>query len=349
MSILPPSVPNVNLNTESSYDHAQLLRDNEKLLKRRIADGIITSPKPLVEAVKPPQSTPEIEPEPSPKKDPHPTPTFIKIHSKLAAAILSLKSSHLARAYALWAIIRSDGKTWHYQKDVLDIAAKTGKTERTIKKWLAAGEGVFWVKGWHRGRRTISHTGKDKVLDYFGLPEPGKVIDVNINHLQGKLKVVRAAMFGTWLSKDSRWASRDTIKILTGVKPRTQSSYEKTNHTQKQKVFTNWGWFDDTGKHQQMRQLPNRYYAPFNPHYQGHNSKRYNLRTAGFNGQISDVLDVAAVKGSVTGKVLFDNVNGAISKAKKLKSDGTEGCLFGVIGYGPNKSILCKTVEIQLA
>lgn len=316
----------------------------------KIADKVekdTSSQKPRVEAVELPQDTPQTKPEP--KKDPHPTPHFIKVHSKLAAAVLSLKSSNLDRAFVLWAIIRSDGKSYHYQNDVIAIAAKTGKTERTIKKWIAAGENIFWVKGWLHGRRTISHKSPNRVLDYFGLPEPGKVIDVNIKKLLGKLKVVRAELFATWISRDSRWAARGTIEIITGVKPRSQINYERTNHTQKQKVFANWGWFDDTGKHQQMRQLPNRYLAPLNPHFQKHNSKRYDLRTVDFNSQNSDVLDIAAVKVGVTGRVLFDAVSGAIDKAKKLKKLDIEGCLFGVIGYGPKKSILCKTVEIQLA
>ena len=53
------------------------------------------------------------------------------------------KDANLQRAFALWAIIRLENDTWCYQTKAIETGLQTGKTGRTIKRWLAAGEGIF--------------------------------------------------------------------------------------------------------------------------------------------------------------------------------------------------------------
>ncbi len=159
----------------------------------------------------------------------------------------------------MWLDLRSEGG-WYYVTDLLAEYSKlTNRTERTVRRWLNAGEGMLWDYGLHDNKRSIYLIGKKRVMKYFDLPIPGRVILVDREDLFGSLQRLRATLSTTWMNgKEKAFCSRAIIEQKIGKTHQTQLNYEK--HTkQKKKAIISDDMKSEYGG--DWKQFPNRYYA----------------------------------------------------------------------------------------
>lgn len=292
----------------------------------------------------PPQDAPKSPPQAAPpKQDVTPQATKqqqISVHSRLALAVLRDKRTHMHRAFALWVTLRADNKTWHKLSDVITAtAAETGTNPRTIKRWLDAGQNIFWATGRNRqGDKTIWLRGKDKVFATYKLTTPGRVLNIPRDRLLGSLQQLRATLQACWLNKQARWASRDTLKGVTGVSGQTQLNYERHNGQRKQSVWA----LDTRTEYGDVRQLPNKYQAVFYPKHNDKVNNRYKLYTPEINGTGSTGNRVG--DNGLIQRVFFDNCNRAVEAAEKRAKAGQWGNVFALADYTKKNNILVRTI-----
>ena len=274
---------------------------------------------------------------------PPPAPTIIlknqtRVHSNLAVAVLGDKRQGIHRAFTIWLTLHRQNSAWFDYNDVLNFYAdETGNHPRNVRRWLDAGNGIFWIYGQSQGKRTLSIIGKDRVFAGYKLDDPGRVLLVDTDQLLGKLQQARAALYATWIGgKNNKWASRATIENLTNVTERTQLNYDHQNQQKKQKTFA-VDWQIESGK---PRQLPNRYHAVYHPAHNGQSGKkRYGLYTLENNGATKTNVNEG------TKRILFDNPNGAVQTARKRAKQGQDGQCFAIIGDTKRGNLLVKTID----
>lgn len=223
----------------------------------------------------------------APPDEPHiiiARPENIKIHPQLALSVLNLSEANAHRAYAMWTVIRAfenpTGIPWYSEVDIISFFAKeTGKHRRTIRRWLAAGDDLFFDLTVKRGKRVIFLRGKKRVLDAFNIGSPGRVAIMPSAKAFGDLQPWRSSLYQSRLGTKSQWASRDTLKQLTGVNERTQRNYDQVSDTEVMPVYTEEHRLEYIEVGNKVRQLPNRYLAAFE-RVSKKNGKQFDLRVA---------------------------------------------------------------------
>ena len=274
-----------------------------------------------------------------------------RIHSLLAVAVLGDKRPNIHRAFTLWLTLRQQNRAWFSKSEVIRFyAEKTGKHPRNVRRWLDSGDGVFWVFG---RKNRLSILGKNRVFANYRLVKPGRVLLVDTDKLMGKLQGVKSTLYGCWLGgKNSKWASRATIRKITNVSESTQLNYDRQNKQKKQATYA-LDWRTESSEN---RQLPNRYQAVFYPAHSGKQSdktRRYNLYSLDTNGVTSTQGDSLSAGVPISGtnvtgepgRVLFDNPNRALAAARKRAKQGIEGQCFMVIGDSPKGNLILKTID----
>ncbi len=196
----------------------------------------------------------------------------VKLHSYLITEILKSNRADLHRAYAMWAYLRMLGFRFDFSDLLIEFEEKTGKNERTIRRWLNAGEGIFW----NTNKNGVWLIGKDRVGNHFGLPVLGRVLLADEKDLFGGLQHLRATLSTGWFNgKEKVFASRATIKNIIGKSHQTQLNYEE--HTKQKKIFIKSNEFkSEYGDN--WRQFPNIYYAVnYAKHYKKSNEQRWDF------------------------------------------------------------------------
>jgi hypothetical protein len=236
----------------------------------------------------------------------------VKFHSYITQEILKSDSANLHRAFAIWSVLRSE--TWFYLDDLLtEFTEKTGKTERTVRRWFNSGEDIFWRYGHHKNRRTIVLIGKWQVMEYYDLPIPGRVILIDEENLFGGLQKLRAHLSTSWMNgKEKAFASRQTIESKIDKVPQTQRNYEKQTRSKSQPIrILNWH-----AEYAEFKQLPNLYYAVNYAKYYKRPKYRYGFISGG-----DDTWTTTSNR-----KLLY----GSCDKAKKAASKRDDGQVFGI-------------------
>jgi len=341
-SALPPNIPG-----PQNRDY-YLARAVELERLAQPAPAPVTPPAPRLVAGPGPGSAGDT----SATRDKPRQPAQVRVHTLLARAVLADKRAHLHRAFSLWSLLRARGETWHYTNDIIrEFSQLTSTSERTVRRWLEAGEGIFWSFGQQRrgGQRTLWLKSKDKLFAYYQLEKPGRVALVQSEQLTSKLQKVRAALFSLWLDKDQRWCSRATIQRLTGASERSQRNYDRLNQQHKQPVYCLNG-------SDKARQLPNRYSSGYSTPNSNvsRGQKRYGLYTPEFNiaesSQANGLAAARSVEQSVgdnatrPARVLFDNAPGALRAAQKRAGAGLTGNLFVTTDTTKRGKVLVRSV-----
>ncbi len=317
-----------------------------------------------------PQPQPLAQPVPQPEPEPFPNLVYVDIFSTLALAVMHDHRAGIQQAFVLWSMGRQwsakrNGKPYWVKTEFIDHATNLfGRTRRTIQRWLAVAEGLFFRSGvWHDGRVTLSLIGRDRVLDAYSLVEPGKKMSVDVDRLTASLADLRACLFAMWQKKESQWAARTTIKELSGVPERTQRNYELKIDIKSEPIFSLETWWDeDHQKHREAKQLPNRYFAPFQPArtVQQNDRTQYGRRTQTAENksggesltqsrELSPAFAGMAVKGGSQyrgGRVLFDVAKSALEKAEKRAIQGQIGAVFWAHTRTCKGKILCRPCVI---
>ena len=155
----------------------------------------------------------------------------------------------------MWLVLRSRNQTTHNIIDLLiEFSSLTNKNERTIRKWIKAGEGIFW----NVNNQKLSMVGKNKVFAHFNIEKPGKVLLTDQKNLLGSLQKLRGILSSCWMNrKEKNWASRETITKLTGRSHQTQINHDKVINQKSDRVFCD-NWEVEKGERKQM---PNIYYT----------------------------------------------------------------------------------------
>lgn len=134
----------------------------------------------------------------------------VVIHQNLARLFThkSFGAPH-QRAYVLWAYLRSQGKTWHFYDEVVDMYVSWSKKHPdTVKSWIKQGVemSLFTIGRYHDGRQTLSIVGKIRVFNrHLGgdLP-PGKAVLVDADVLMSaNLQKLRSLLLYT-ISADKK-------------------------------------------------------------------------------------------------------------------------------------------------
>lgn len=285
-----------------------------------------------------------------------------RVHSRLAVTVLSDKRANIHRAFSIWLTARQGGRCWFYLDDLLEFyAGRTGQSERNIRRWIDAGEGIFFTWGSKGGRRVVTLLGKNRVFANYGLTKPGKVMLIETPALLGDLRPLRAALFACWVEKETKWASRQTIRGITTAAPRTQQNYDNVNQQRKQQTFC----LDFLTEHGEARQLPNRYYRRhFTQGKPAESKPRHNLYTPDSKGatcdpgaalghrspSLNNPKEVGVKAGNKPRRILFDSAPAAVKAAvTRAKAGQTMGQVFSVLDYTKGGKILLKSFDIGLA
>ena len=183
---------------------------------------------------------------------------FIRTPSYLSIEILKSRDANLHRAYSIWLLLRAkarDGKQcWFYLDDLLsEISELSGRTDRSVRRWINAGEDIFWIK--HNG--IISLIGKDTIYRHFNLERPGRIVMHDCSDLFKSLQSLRAHLALGWTNgRERAWASRETISGIIDKSHTTQIAYQKQTGQKTKEIFTDnmrneKGW---------LKRLPNYYF-----------------------------------------------------------------------------------------
>lgn len=236
----------------------------------------------------------------------------VKAHSYITQETLKSKNANIDRAFAMWLDLRSE--TWFYLDDLLaKFTEKTGKVERTVRRWFNSGEGIFWTYGNHNNRRTIVLIGKRQLMEHYDLPMPGRVILIDAENLFGSLQKLRAHLSTSWMNgKEKAFASRETIESKIDKTPQTQLNYEKQTRSKKLPIrILNWH-----AEYAEFKQLPNLYYAVNYAKYYEKPKYRYGFISGGDNTWTT----------TSNRKLLYGSCDKAIAAASKRDN----GDVFGI-------------------
>ena len=249
--------------------------------------------------------------------------TQARCHSQLAVAVLALKKADIHRAFAVWLSIDRSKRTWFSYSEMLQfVAEKWGSHHRNVRRWLAAGDGVFWSIGKAWGMKTIRFYGAYNVLRGFNLAVPGVVQFISTDALRGKLQALRSQLFGCTVTKDTgKWISRETLKTITGVEVRTQQNYHKLSGQKRLKTYAIGLKCDGGGN---VKQMPNIYHRLHKRPYYSKNKLRLGLYTPEKNETSSPdgCSRVGSVKTSAK-RLLFDTANKAIKAIDRYGEGAT--------------------------
>ncbi len=341
-----------------------------EILAKTLADP--TPPKPPPLGIYAPKTQPQplaLAQQPVPEPEPFPILAYVDIFSTLGLAVMHDHRAGIQQAFILWSMSRHwsakrNGLNYWFKSDFIDQAAMLfGRTRRSIQRWLAASEGLFFRSGvWHDGRVTLCLVGRDRVLDAYKLVEPGKKMSVDVYRLTASLADLRACLFAMWQKKESQWAARKTIEELSGVPERTQRNYERQLNIKSEPVFSLQTWWDeDRQQHREAKQLPNRYFALFQAartiEENGRTQYGRRVQTTENNsggelptpgGELSPAIAGMVVKcaGYRGGRVLFDVAKSALEKAKKRAIKGQIGAVFWAHTRTRKGKILCRPCVI---
>lgn len=268
-------------------------------------------------------------------------PLFVSVYADIALAMLGRKDANLQFAFVIWSL--REKKTYADREAVIHRMQKaTGKHRKTVQRWLQAGEGLFWTEDkqgrlwWHRCER---------VVDALGVAKPGRKLAIRSADLLNGLQRMRTALFNCRFNgKESQWASRQTLEELTGVEERTQRNYKRHTEAKIMPVFTLGPYrVEDSGEVLAVRQLPNRYFGPYEAHHKSEKQpeRRHGIRTVENNGAVE-----AGFADNVSRKperLLFDQPSAA-QDAAYIRGKKTFGEVFAVVNP-TQKSIICKTIS----
>ena len=268
-------------------------------------------------------------------------PSHLGIHSNLALAVLKTKDANTQYAFVIWGSFRSY-EGWFYTKtQVVSIARKTGKSELTINRWLKAGEGIFWHKGFNKEYNEICYywIGAKAVGNFFNLPSLGTVLSIYTDEwLNKKLKHVRANLKDCLIVKEKKIMSRKTEEILTGVLRRTQQQYDNISQIHRESTCMYWPWEDISGKKHEMKQMPNIYYQRFTAFYEkkDKDTKKYNLYTLDTNAlKTGEVGQLGVKTDKYTGRFFFDSKQAAYNKVLSMCKKDIDGYVLYKSGSTP--------------
>ena len=237
-------------------------------------------------------------------------PATIPLHPTVALALLREERVAEGRLWLLLRALDSEGRGWWARGEITavltDPASPTALcTPRYLRQLLAAGEGLFWRqdkqgKVWLRGQA--------KVAASLGLRRlNGRAVELPLSVLFQPIGELRAHLYASFHSGRGEEAgpiSRETLRDLSGVSPRSQQSHEKRARVEARPCLAvgpagtavaveEYAWqhgpaafsFTDTrgrfggpGQVHQARRLPNRYRGP---HPTGGRARRLNRQLAG--------------------------------------------------------------------
>ena len=283
------------------------------------------------------------EPNSPPKAKVINLPSHIGVHSKLALEMLKYKAN-TQYAFVIWASLRSyDG--WFYTKSQIEaIAQKTGKSGLSISRWLIAGEGIFWNKGFNKEYNEVCYywIGAHSVGHHFGLESLGTVLSIYTDTwINKKLQHVRANFKDCLIVKESKIMSRKTIEVLTGVLRRTQQNYDDVSQIRIEDTYVHWRWIDELGKEHTMKQMPNIYYQRFEPFYEKKkDTARYNPYTLVNNALETDASQPLGAKSEkYNGRFFFNNKQAAYNKVLSMRKKDVDGYVL----YKSGDTFACGT------
>lgn len=279
-----------------------------------------------------------IPPKPPVAKDT--IPFFVDVYADIALAVLARKEANLQFAFVIWSL--REKTTYADRETVISLMQEaTGKHRKTVQRWLKAGEGIFWTQDksgrlwWHRSER---------VMTAFGLAKVGRKISIPNEDLLNGLQRMRTALFNCRFNgKENQWASRETLAKLTGVEERTQRNYKQHTVAEIMPVFTLGPYrVEDSGEVLEVRQLPNRYFGPYEAQYKWDKQpeRRHGLRTVDNNG--ADKAGLADNVAQKSERLLFDKSEAAQEAAYDRGKKGY-GEVFAVVNPA-RRSIICKTI-----
>lgn len=228
----------------------------------------------------------------------------------------------------MWLILRGRGFKFYYDDLIIEFTERTGRVDRTVRRWINAGEGIFWNYGSDRnGKKVVSIIGKQRVIEYFELPIPGRVVLIDEDKLLGRLQLLRATLSTTWMNgKEKQFCSRALITKITGKTHQTQINYEK--HTGQKKLFiqTNQMKSEYGGDY---KQFPNIYYAVNYPeHYR---PKKHIYRYDFYPVENQKRENVAGKM-----KILYESVE----RADKAIAENRSNFALGIIKYKSNLALV---------
>jgi len=253
----------------------------------------------------------------------------------------------MARAFSLWLILRHRGQTWHYTADVITEFAKlTGNSTRAVRRWLDAGDGIFWLAGRKRGKATISLRGKNRVFASYMLDTPGRVALLPVERLTGRLQDLHAVLFSCHVQRDSKFMSRAKISQQTNTSERSQRTYDRLNDQHKQFIYR----LDGSGD---AKQTASRYHANYRTPMHVKRGQRFGLYTADTikvtcgQGDLSSAHltgdSEAAVK-TKPKRVLYDNANEAVKRASQRAKRGDDGNVLVVTSVTRKGNVLVRNI-----
>lgn len=240
----------------------------------------------------------------------HQRPATISLHPTLALALLQQGRVAEGRLWLLLRALDSEGRGWWARGEITAVLADPASatalcTPRYLRQLLAEGEGLFWRQDkqgqvWLRGQA--------KVAASLGLRRlNGRAVELPLSVLFQPIGELRAHLYASFHSGRGEEAgpiSRETLRDLSGVSPRSQQGYEKRARVEARPCLAvgpagtavavqEYAWqhgpaafpftdrrgrFGGPGATYQARRLPNRYRGP---HPTGGKPRRLNRQLAG--------------------------------------------------------------------
>lgn len=262
-----------------------------------------------------------------------------KLHANLANIFQQL-NARATRAYALWSYLRSTGVRWVDKEEAIKLAMdKTGRSRQTVLAWIKEGveKGLF-ING---RKNRLSIVGKSNVFKkYLHGNKPGVVVLIDAELLlTSSLSLLRARLYGTLFVKKATFATRETLKSLTGRSKRTQLKYDRLNHQRKRYNFL-------TNRPEQS-QTANTYFRAamyFTPNPKK-NVVRQNLYGRGNShewgsgnfplGGCVPTLTGYGISSTVEKKVFFERMENGLEAAKRRFKKGLNDIVF--VATAPEK------------
>jgi hypothetical protein len=174
--------------------------------------------------------------------------SLFTIHPSLALALLRQQQVATGRLWLLLRALDDEGRGWLERADI--EAAFTNPdspsqfcTTRYLRQLLAAGEGLFWQREGSDARpelaeraslepaeRKVWLRSQAKVAAALGIGRlRGRAVELPVAILLGPIGDLRAHLYASFHSSRGEGAgpiSRESLRQLSGVSPRTQQSYD---------------------------------------------------------------------------------------------------------------------------
>jgi hypothetical protein len=166
-----------------------------------------------------------------------PTPTGVKLFGELSAKALGSRlDKELALWYELRAInVRGTGMIPHADA-AYALEHSFGYSRSTCSRLLRSGNGKLWEINDFFSRIEIYSL--RRVAEYFDLTHLSRPVEVKVGDFQGR-NVKRARLYASFFKQEGsgKPISRDSIRVVTGVKRRQQQRYDKVAGLSKRANF----------------------------------------------------------------------------------------------------------------